>query len=372
MNCSFPPHVVAATTTTTSTIIKNGSVTTTTTTTVVDSSTCSCSPASTTPIALGTVQLGLPYGAANTTGMPSKDEAVAIVEYAVENGIRSLDTAHAYELSQERVGNAVAVLKAKQRVVPTVVTKLDPSIEDCASATEVDRIVDLSVANSIERLGLDPLPVCLLHRWDVHGSALFDGAAWKRLKHHKQHNRVLRIGSSTYGPVEVKEIIADADCDHIQVPVNILDWRWDEADMKSMCAKRPDVTVHARSCFLQGILVSSADRWPAKFGKELADDYVFKLNQLVKLCNRKNRVDLCLAYVRALPWVSEVVCGAETLEQLKELVALAKTSPLTLEQVAVVRKTLPKAPIDLLNPGKWHDQPSYAGSFNTGLLADQK
>ena len=51
-------------------------------------------------LALGTVQLGLPYGAANTTGMPTEEQAVEIVCTAVAAGVRSLDTAHGYQLSQ--------------------------------------------------------------------------------------------------------------------------------------------------------------------------------------------------------------------------------------------------------------------------------
>jgi hypothetical protein len=47
-------------------------------------------------LALGTVQLGLPYGAANSTGMPTEEEAVAIVREAVAGGVRELDTAHGY------------------------------------------------------------------------------------------------------------------------------------------------------------------------------------------------------------------------------------------------------------------------------------
>lgn len=43
-------------------------------------------------LALGTVQLGLPYGAANATGMPTEDEAVAMVTAAVAGGVTSLDT----------------------------------------------------------------------------------------------------------------------------------------------------------------------------------------------------------------------------------------------------------------------------------------
>jgi aryl-alcohol dehydrogenase-like predicted oxidoreductase len=44
-------------------------------------------------LALGTVQLGLPYGAANSTGMPSAAEAKAIVQAACDCGLPFLDTA---------------------------------------------------------------------------------------------------------------------------------------------------------------------------------------------------------------------------------------------------------------------------------------
>ena len=58
-------------------------------------------------------------------------------------------------------------------------------------------------------------------------------------------------------------------------------------------------------------------------------------------------------YSRAQPWITEVLVGAETLEQLQELIELCKTPPLTADQVEEVDATLPKAPPDLLNPGKW-------------------
>jgi hypothetical protein len=37
--------------------------------------------------ALGTVQLGLPYGAANKTGMPSEEDAIEIAVHAAKNGV---------------------------------------------------------------------------------------------------------------------------------------------------------------------------------------------------------------------------------------------------------------------------------------------
>lgn len=46
-----------------------------------------------TPLTLGAVQLGLPYGVANATGIPSGEEASAILDAAMAGGIEVIDTA---------------------------------------------------------------------------------------------------------------------------------------------------------------------------------------------------------------------------------------------------------------------------------------
>ena len=321
--------------------------------------------------ALGTVQLGLPYGAANTSGMPSAEEATAIILYALEHGFLHLDTAHGYALSQERLGAALGAAALAGLPAPTVVTKLDTTIATAASAAEVAVIVDKSVANSCAVLKLRPLHVVCLHVWANHGPALHGGAAWERLKHHKAQGAIARIGTSTYTPEEVKEALQDPECGHIQLPFNLIDWRWREAGIAEAFAARPDVTVHARSCFLQGILASdTSECWPAKFGREIADEYLAKMEELIASCGRKNRADLCLAYTRAQPWVTEALVGAETMDQLVELAQLWDKPPLSSEQVALVDSTLPRAPADLLNPGKWLDPKdnNFSGAFNKGQL----
>ena len=54
---------------------------------------------------LGTVQLGLNYGMANTTGKPSEETAHEILRTAHDVGVTVLDTAAAYGTSEEVVGS---------------------------------------------------------------------------------------------------------------------------------------------------------------------------------------------------------------------------------------------------------------------------
>lgn len=68
---------------------------------------------------------------------------------------------------------------------------------------------------------------------------------------------------------------------------------------------------------------------------------------------RLNRKDLCLAYVRGLPWVNSLVLGMETEDQLQENLDLFNTMPLTLKQVEETNQILPQLPESFLNPAKW-------------------
>ena len=61
-------------------------------------------------IALGTVQFGLDYGITNNIGKVSQDEVRAILKYAKENGIDTLDTASGYGNSEEILGISICVL----------------------------------------------------------------------------------------------------------------------------------------------------------------------------------------------------------------------------------------------------------------------
>ncbi|GEM_PF-5293397 len=62
-------------------------------------------------LVLGSVQLGLAYGAANRTGMPSHRTALRLVHRAADSGITKFDTARAYGNSEDRLGEALALRK---------------------------------------------------------------------------------------------------------------------------------------------------------------------------------------------------------------------------------------------------------------------
>src|SRR5574344_2281546 len=55
-------------------------------------------------LGLGTVQFGSNYGISNKNGQPDKLEIQKILDYAKDNGITTIDTAHLYGTSEEVLG----------------------------------------------------------------------------------------------------------------------------------------------------------------------------------------------------------------------------------------------------------------------------
>ncbi len=299
-------------------------------------------------LVLGGVQLGLSYGAANRTGKPSHAQAMRLVSRAIDEGISQFDTARAYGDSEERLGEAFAARKPVRAI-----TKLSPlsDLADGASRDAVRRAVDTSIEESLAALRRDKLDCLLLHRAEHMTS--HDGAVWERLIEHLEEGRILALGVSVQDPDEAHAALACADVRHIQLPFNIFDWRWKAAGVLDRLAARADVTVHARSAFLQGVFASADPSvWPKVEGVDAAT-LIRLLAQLASDFGRAGVADLCLAYVRAQTWIDGVVVGLETEDQLEANLRLFVRRPLTAGQCALIDAMTPQLPEDFLNPARW-------------------
>ncbi|HWA04410.1 MAG TPA: aldo/keto reductase [Rhizomicrobium sp.] len=302
-------------------------------------------------LVLGSVQLGLAYGAANRTGKPERGAALKLVRRAADAGISEFDTARAYGDSEDRLGEALGDKKAVRTI-----TKLSPlsGLRPDASRNEVRAAVDASIEESLSALRRDRLDCLLLHRAD-HMRA-FGGAVWERLVERLEDGSVLSLGVSVQSPLEALAALACPDVVHLQLPFNLLDWRWRKAGFRACLAARPNVTIHARSAFLQGILASGdAGVWPAIPGV-YPQAIINIIAGLAQQLGREGPADLCLAYVRGQDWVDGVVVGLETEDQLDDNLRLFVRRPLDPAECALVESRLPHLPVALLNPALWPRQ----------------
>jgi spore coat polysaccharide biosynthesis protein SpsF len=300
-------------------------------------------------LVLGTAQLGMAYGAANPGGLPDTNEAREVIATAVAHGITHFDTGRAYGLAEERIGR---YLDEGHRPQVRVVTKLRPLDTLAADATpgEVGAWTDASVFRSLAALGGRTVDALLLHR--ASDATRAGGAVWKHLIEHRDAGLIGRLGISVMTPAEALNALAEPSVRYIQLPFNLLDTRW--AEVAALAQTRPDVTMVARSALLQGLLGGAVppEKWPANAGI----DVPALLTTLRGLCTelgRSDLIDLCLGFVRAQPWLHATVVGTEHADQVRDLCLRFRTPVLTADECAHVLASLPKAPVNLLDPSRW-------------------
>ncbi len=304
-----------------------------------------------TELVLGAVQLGLPYGAANRTGQPSRPAALRLVHRAADAGITSFDTARTYGDSEDRLGEALGARKSVHTI-----TKLSPLAELPADAPSeaVRAAVDASIGQSLTALKRTQLDCLLLHR--ARHMTSHRGAVWERLLEHLEDGTVLALGVSVQSPEEALAALGCPDVQQIQMPFNILDKRWRRAGVIARIHARSHVTVHVRSVFLQGILAAGDPAvWPRVDGVDPAD-LARLVAKLAGDLGRENAADLCVAYARGQDWVDGLVVGMETEDQLDANLRLFLRPPLSPQDCAVVEAAIPELPTALLDPAQWPKQ----------------
>jgi len=284
-------------------------------------------------LALGTVQFGLSYGVANNSGQVNTDEARTILQYAKDVGIDTVDTAIAYGNSEERLGE-IGLQNLR------IVTKL-PEIP--ITKTDTESWIVEQFKESLERLKIDRVTGLMLH----HPNQLADENGteiWNSLNILKKIGMVGKIGYSIYEPEELEPLWDQFRPDIIQAPYNVLDQRLRKTGWLERLHDS-GVEVHARSVFLQGLLLMNSENRPSKFDRweQLwgAWDNWLDSQQL-------DPVEACLRFVVSDSMIDRVVVGVETVDQLREIVTKASyASVLKIPDVLTVEDK------NLLNPALW-------------------
>lgn len=300
------------------------------------------------PWVLGAVQLGVTYGAANRTGQPDPVGAARILAVAAESGVTHVDTARAYGESEARIGASLAHGLSESLGVITKVRPLDDLPED-ASASAARDAVAASVQESLRLLRSSSVAALLLHRW----------ADWKRgavaqaLVAQRDQGLATVVGASIATPEEAVEALADERIGYLQLPFNLLDRRWHDPELRVALDQRPDVICTVRSVFLQGLLATPADaRWPLNTPDDLTAIRL-GIRQAVAELGRISPADLAIAYVRGHDFVTSVVLGAETADQVQDQARLMSRPALTPDEIELVHALVPAGSATLVDPSTW-------------------
>ncbi|SMM99275.1 Oxidoreductase [uncultured Candidatus Thioglobus sp.] len=285
-------------------------------------------------LALGTVQFGIDYGINSIGGQVQQQEVENILNYAYSQGINLLDTAPAYGDSEKILGR-IGVSDFK------VVTKTRHFDSTEINNNDVE-LLSNDFYHSLQGLKQDRVYGVLIHNANdllkPGSQKIFD-----QLQKLKLEGKITKIGVSVYDHNQLQSIVDDFDIDLVQLPFNILDRRMIESGMFVKLQSK-GVEVHARSVFLQGLLLMSKENRPDKFKRwsNLWAVWHEWLND-----NHLSALEATSRYVISMSEISKVLVGVDSTEQLKEIV-LASSG------------VLPNIPdemftndIDLLNPSNW-------------------
>lgn len=288
---------------------------------------------------LGTVQLGLDYGIANRGGRPSWEEARAIIGGAVAGGVNCFDTAAAYGGSEAVLGRAFALLNLAGKVLVTgKIRPLAPGLTTAGAAREVRA----SLRQSLERLRLERLAVCLMHREE-------NACYLPALQEMKAAGLVESVGLSVYNPEAALAVLREGMVDALQVPASILDHRFRRAGVFD-AARAAGVAVFVRSVYLQGLLLMPEAEIPAALATILPTRR--RLGETARAAGL-TAAELAVRYILGLPGATSVLVGVETAAQLKENLALFRNGPLDAALVEELEGIVPDFPDQVLIPSLW-------------------
>jgi|WetSurMetagenome_2_1015567.scaffolds.fasta_scaffold80708_2 aryl-alcohol dehydrogenase-like predicted oxidoreductase len=293
-------------------------------------------------IGIGTVQFGLSYGVSNTQGQTSISEVKKILQCAKQHNISILDTAATYGASEAVLGKTVNDEDyLSDGDYFKIVTKTPKANLDITFDKNAE-IFESTFFNSLQKLQRDSVYGLLVHNADDllsnQGDKLF-----QVMQDLQGQGLVKKIGISVYKQEQIEKIIERFAIDLIQLPINVFDQRL----LQTGCLhklKQKNIEVHARSVFLQGLLLMQPQYLADYFMpfKQHIADYINCL-QAANL----SLLEGALGFVMGINAIDCIVCGINNCAQLEAIISAAQPIPNDFfAKFAITNETL-------INPAVW-------------------
>ena len=280
-------------------------------------------------IIIGTAQFGQRYGISKNTKALTREQ-IGIINYGSKNRIRLIDTAPYYGdieacFRKYNIGKFEVILKFRSSDILKKLKKNDD--------------IYFFFENSIKK----KFP-------NVKYLLLYDFEKLRVNQKKKIYNFVLDIkkkklikkfGYTIYSFNKINNLCEIFKPDIIQCPFNLIDRRLVKKKYLDYFKKKK-IEVHARSIFLQGLLLMKKEKILKKFKRF---KYIFEKWENWLLKNNLNPVEVCWNYVASYKKINNYVVGFHELNQIKEL-----------NNIRLKSYNFPNISSNnqnLINPGKW-------------------
>ncbi len=260
-------------------------------------------------IGLGSAQFGFDYGIANLEGKVPGEQVRRILDAAAENGVRVIDTASLYGDSESILGRLL------REVHPFNIVTKTPQYNKPRLTREDAELLERTFAESLVKLRQPSLYGLLVHNAEdllaENGILL-----WESMTDIKCKGMVKKIGVSIYSARQIDAILEKFPIDLIQLPINVLDQRLiRDGHLEKL--KKYGVEIHARSVFLQGLLLMDPEKLHDYFGP--VREHLKYYHQWIG-SKGLLPVKSALAFVLNLEEIDTVIVGVANTMQFEEII----------------------------------------------------
>jgi aryl-alcohol dehydrogenase-like predicted oxidoreductase len=288
-------------------------------------------------LGLGTVQFGLSYGINNKLGKTPSEECKKVFSLAEKHNILFIDTAYGYGDAHSVIGKNKFILENSKIITKVSITK-----------NEFINLNDINVFKSVINISLIEMKRKDIYALLFHNEKdLFKpgiNGIIQELNSLKSQGIIGKIGVSIYDIGLVDKIIGLGFIDIVQVPINIFDQRLiysGKLEKLHNCG----IEIHARSVFLQGLLLQNINDIDKFFNPVKS-----KLTQLRKEAYERKLtlIELLLAFIKGTSFIDVAIVGVNNAAQLEKIIIS--------QGVIIQPKELSYLSVDeerFINPSKW-------------------
>jgi D-threo-aldose 1-dehydrogenase len=305
-----------------------------------------------THLGVGTAALAVPYGPPGAELLPPERSAARrTLLYALERGVRFIDTAPAYGTAESLVGGALGEYAERGECVVATKLAIPPTGWGALSSRETRAHVRASVRASLSALRRERLDVLQIH--NAEPAQLRAGALLEALAELRAEGLVGSLGATVYGETNALAAIASTDVEVVQVAYSALDRRAERNVLPAAAAA--EKTVVARSLLLRGVLSPAGRDLHGPFAPlgAAADTVRGELG-----ASWEELPGAAVAFVASRPGIACALLGPR---EEAELVALLDGAGRFAEAAAGVRSAAPELPDWLLDPSRWPAEATVGG-----------
>ena len=283
-------------------------------------------------IIIGSVHFGMPYGLKEgKESCTSKIEIKKILSIARNNKILNIDTAMNYGKAEKNLG-----------VCGVNGFKIISKIYIEQNILDLEQYIFSQIETTLNNLGVNSLQGLLVHN----PTALLSEQGkriYSYLLKAKEIYKINKIGISAHHFYEIKPIIKKFKIDIVQLPFNVFDQRAIKNKLFNYF-KSNKIEIHARSIFLQGLLLYSTNELPEQFLKWKS--LFHKFDNFVKNYNI-SKLEACINYVNSFKEIDKFVVGIRETKELEKILSVK------IKKLGQLSSDFASNDLSLIDPSNW-------------------